>query len=108
MGQFKAKQAAETAKIQREEKILRIKEKNEEKAAKVAQRKAAIGADKERKRLELFEKEQMEMSPIREAGSPMMRTFNATSTQGVGFFKVRGSNGGPSMPNEKNMNSMRT
>ena len=59
---------------------MRIKEKNEEKAIKVAQRKAAIEAEKELKRLELFEKEQVEMSPIRDANSLMMRTFNATST----------------------------
>lgn len=59
---------------------MRIKEKNEEKAIKVAQRKAAIEAEKEQKRLELFEKEQVEMSPIRDANSLMMRTFNATST----------------------------
>ena len=45
------------------------------------------------------------MSPIRDGNSVMMRTFNATSTQGVGFFKVRGPNGATS--NEKNMSSVR-
>ena len=41
-----------------------IKEKNEDKAFKVAQRKAIIEAQKEKKRKELFEREKVQMTPM--------------------------------------------
>ncbi len=66
-----------------EDKIFRIKERNEKKVAKVAERKAKIESEKEKKRLELLEKEKFEMSPLRDAAfgnSQMMRTFNASSS----------------------------
>ena len=47
--QFKEQRASETAKDLLEEKIYRIKELNEYKVAKVAQRKAVIEAQKEKK-----------------------------------------------------------
>ena len=55
--------------------------------AKVAQRKAKIEEEKEKKRLELLEKERSEMSPLRDGAfgnSQMMRTFNASSSAQIG------------------------
>ena len=80
---FKEKKAEEVAKEMLEDKILRIKERNELKVAKVAQRKAKIESEKERKRLMLLEKERIEMSPLRDnafGNSQMMRTFNVSAS----------------------------
>lgn len=64
MREFKEKKAEETAKELLEDKILTIKEKNENKASKVALRKAALEAEDKRKRKQLAEKEKREMMPI--------------------------------------------
>ena len=64
MRTFKEKKAEDTAKELLEEKMQIIKEKNEDKAFKVAQRKAIIEAQKEKKRKELFEREKVQMTPM--------------------------------------------
>lgn len=56
---FKEKKAEDTAKEMLDEKIQTIKYKNEEKAEKVARRKALLEAEKEKKRKELAEREKM-------------------------------------------------
>ena len=61
---FKEKKAEDTVKERLDEKIQSIKETNEAKAAKVAQRKATLEAEKEKKRKELAEKEKSQMTPL--------------------------------------------
>ena len=88
---FKAKKAEEVAKEMIEDRIYRIKERNEWKNEKVAKRKAIIEAQKEAERKKLAEKEQEMMSPM-QGNSAMMRTFNATVQHDTGgFFKMRHS-----------------
>ena len=61
---FKERKAEDTAKELLDEKIQTIKEKNENRNARVAQRRAVLEAQKEKKRRELAEKERREMTPM--------------------------------------------
>lgn len=72
--QFKDKKYSLEAKQNLEDYFAVVKWKNEKKAAGVAQRKAVIEAINEKKRNRLSEKEQREMSPLKER---MLKTFNA-------------------------------
>ena len=85
MRSYKEKKATESAKEILEDKIAGMKYKllNEQKWAKVAQKKALIEAEQERKQRDLAEKEKREMSPIMRS---MHRTFNA-SASAKGFFQ---------------------
>lgn len=74
---FKEKKAEETAKELQEDKVQRLKDRNDVKFEKVAKQKAMIDAAKQRKCSQLYQKEKREMSPVI---GQMLRTFNASST----------------------------
>lgn len=64
MTQFKMKKADLFVKEKIKERVEEQKWRNEKKSEKVASRKALLEHEKEKKRLELYEKEKREMSPI--------------------------------------------